>query len=313
MASLTRPRDRGQLILVAGLTVAVILVMLVLLLNTVIYTENLATRGIDSGSGDAIEYWTTVVGSVGELVERENEHYDAGHPPEAGVEAGIERIDATLSERYLGRGTIAEIRSHRIEIDESSPRVWRNESGAFTDAEGDVGWTLMTEATGFERFVMSVTPDEENGATFRVEVGDWSMTIETVAAIDDGVVIERWIEVTIDGEQEATYEYGFEETPLEIDLVEGTIETDGESETTNIEPPDPNGQELRYANGDQVTGTFELHATGSPNESNLTEYDGGSGESPYYTYPVESVDLTIHYETPELRFVTEEIISTEAS
>ncbi|MFC7080626.1 DUF7261 family protein [Halorussus caseinilyticus] len=38
-------RDRGQLILVTGLAIAVMLVALVLLLNTVIYTQNLATRG----------------------------------------------------------------------------------------------------------------------------------------------------------------------------------------------------------------------------------------------------------------------------
>ncbi|MCL7418278.1 MAG: hypothetical protein M8354_10625, partial [Halalkalicoccus sp.] len=74
MAPLNRPEpDRGQLILVTGVTIAVILVALVVLLNTVIYTENLATRGIDSGADDALEYRATVVGSVGELIEYENE------------------------------------------------------------------------------------------------------------------------------------------------------------------------------------------------------------------------------------------------
>jgi hypothetical protein len=128
MVAVIRSRDRGQLILVAGLTVTVILVMLVLLLNTVIYTENLATRGIDSGAGDAIEYRATVVGSVEELIERENEHYYAGNPPEVGVEMGVGMIDETLSERHLERGTVAETRVVSVLVDEDSPRIWQNES-----------------------------------------------------------------------------------------------------------------------------------------------------------------------------------------
>jgi hypothetical protein len=316
MAAVIRSRDRGQLILVAGLTVAVILVMLVLLLNTVIYTENLATRGIDSGAGDAIEYRATVVGSVEELVERENEHYDAGDPPEVGVEVGVGMIDETLSERYLGRSTIAEVRSFNVVADESSPRIWQNESRVLTDAEGRSDWTVMTEATEFDRFEMTVTPDEytENEAPFRIDVDDWSMEIDVVEVTvgeEGNTVTEERIVVTIEGEETSIHQYEPGAAPLEIDLAGGSIEADNGSEHDEIEPPTPDRDPLRYENGDRVTGTFELHATGTQNGSDLTEYDGGSSEGPYYTYTVESVDLTIHYETSQLRFVTEETVRTE--
>lgn len=317
MASVTRSHDRGQLILVAGLTVAMILVMLVLLLNTVIYTENLATRGIDSGSGDAVEYRAIVVGSVEELIERENDHSKEGHPPDEGVMAGIVMIDGALSERHLERGVIAEIHSYRIQTDESSPRIWQNASGTFTDAGASAGWAVVTEATGFERFVMTVTPDEytENSEPFRIDIGSWSMEIEVIEVeVEDekgNTVIEERIVVTIEDTSLSIYEYGYEEAPLRIDLVEGSIKTNGGSEDNDIETPTPNGDELRYTNGDQVVGTFDLQANGAAEESNLTEYEGGSGEGPYYTYPVESVDLTIRYETSELRFVTEETVRAE--
>lgn len=312
MASVSRPRDRGQLILVTGLTIAVILVMLVLLLNTVIYTENLATRGIDSGGGDAVEYRATVVGSVGELIERENERYDESYPPEEGVEVGIEETNGMLSERYLYRGTIAEARSDQIAVDEASPRIWQHESEEvreFTSAgeDPDADWEVMTETNEFERFVMTVDPDEfeEDSEPFRIEVGDWSMEIDV--EFENGS--EDQITVAID-EEEPTYEYDYEEAPLEIDFVVGSIETDGESED-DIDAPEPNGGELWYKNGDQATGTFDLRADGTAAEDNLTAYDGGDEEDPYYTYPVESVDLTLHYETSELRFVTQETITAE--
>ena len=50
-----RDADRGQLLLVAGLVMAVSLVALVVLLNASIYSENLATRGIEAADGDSLE------------------------------------------------------------------------------------------------------------------------------------------------------------------------------------------------------------------------------------------------------------------
>lgn len=51
MAALNRPKtDRGQLMLATGLTIAAVLVALIVLLNTVIYTENLATRAAPTRS-----------------------------------------------------------------------------------------------------------------------------------------------------------------------------------------------------------------------------------------------------------------------
>lgn len=310
MAPVSRSRDRGQLILVAGLTVAVILVMLVLLLNTVIYTENLATRGIDSGAGDALEYRATVVGSVAELIERENEHHDEGYPPSEGVEEGVGEIDGVLSERYLYRGTIAEIRANEVLADETSPRIWQSESKEFTSAEGGSGadWIVISQANTVDRFVITIESIE--GWVDENETGNSNERLRVVA--DDSVwTLEvranenSEFEVSVNGNSE-TYDV----EALDIDLITGEISYDG-NEIDSIEPIPPESDTVRFENGDTTTGTFELHATGTPNESDLTEYDGGSGEGPYYTYPVESVDLTIHYETSELRFVTEETVRAE--
>jgi len=65
-------RDRGQLIILTGLIVAVTMVAMVLLLNTAIYTENLASRGADQSGREAVEYRATVVDGVGELIDEEN-------------------------------------------------------------------------------------------------------------------------------------------------------------------------------------------------------------------------------------------------
>lgn len=307
MATVTRPRprDRGQLILVAGLTVAMILVMLVLLLNTVIYTENLATRGIDSGTGDAIEYRATVVGSVGELIEQENEQYDEGYPPDEGVVEGIATINGNLSDRHLTRGTVAEVSGYEVNVDNESPIIWQNESGNFTANETS-NWTVAENATAIDRFDITVasaesfneTPDNER---LRVVIEDsesdpWTLQINATN--------ESEFEVQVNDSNTLTY--GNES--LEIDLVNGTVSNG--TATESIDPAPTSADTIRYENGNTTTGTFELHVNGTEGEE-VTEYDGGSGGDPYYTYPVESVDLTLYYETDELRYVTEERIVPE--
>lgn len=301
---MTRSRDRGQLILVAGLTVAVILVVLVLLLNTVIYTENLATRGIDSGSGDAVEYRATVVGSVAELIERENEHYDEGYPPSEGVATGVKVIDGTLSERQLERGTIAEVRADAVTVDEDSPRIWQTESNTLTASSGGSTWTVATNVTAFERFVISIDSIKEwvdggDNERLRVVVDDPAAESPWTLGIDASESASY--EVVVNGSDPLTYQTD----TLEIDLASGTI-----NGTDEFTPPAASGT-IGFENGDTTTGTFELHATGTASESDLIEYDGGSGQDPYYTYPVERVDLAIRYETSELRFVTEKTVWTE--
>lgn len=316
MAALNRPgTDRGQLILVTGLTIAVILVALVVLLNTVIYTENLATRGVDAGGGDAIEYRATVVGSVSELIAEENAHYDEEEPPVDGIETGIETIDETLSERHLTRGAVAEtrVKDGGNSVTNGSAIIWQTDDRGFINNEETDNWTVATDVTDTERFVLtvdSVNPAAGNEEPFRLVMDDWSMEIEVAGENEtDGV------NVTIkNASTTAIYEYGTDEMPLEVDLVDGTIESSDPTELRTIDPVPPSSvSQIGYENGDRATGTFELRSDGTPDGTNLTEYDGRDGSDPYYTHTVERVDLVIHYETTELRYTTEATVEAGES
>lgn len=66
---------RGQLILIGGLALAVVLVALALILNSVIFTENLATRNVGSDVGDAAEFRGETRGSVAGSIQHVNDVY----------------------------------------------------------------------------------------------------------------------------------------------------------------------------------------------------------------------------------------------
>jgi len=101
-----RDADRGQLLLVSGLVVAVSLVALVVLLNASIYGENVATRGVEAADGEALEVRAAVVEETGARLDAANRD---GPTTAADVEAGVDVIDQNLTARYASRGGIAAV------------------------------------------------------------------------------------------------------------------------------------------------------------------------------------------------------------
>ncbi len=65
--------DRGQLILITGLVIAAVLVGTVMILNTAIYTENLATRDTGDDTSEAIEFRNVVIDGSTEILRNETE------------------------------------------------------------------------------------------------------------------------------------------------------------------------------------------------------------------------------------------------
>lgn len=96
-------KDRGQMILIAGVMLAVVFVGLAVLVNAAIYTDNVATRGGDSAS-EALQYQSGVVDSVGGLVDAENFVSNDVSSIEDNVSRGIQRIDETQRQYNLRRG-----------------------------------------------------------------------------------------------------------------------------------------------------------------------------------------------------------------
>ena len=102
--------DRGQLLLVAGILLAVVFVALALLVNAAIYTDNVATRGGDS-AGEALEYQASVVGAVGELLDAENANDAHENRTEIrdSIRDGSEDISRIYAQNHLRRGATTAI------------------------------------------------------------------------------------------------------------------------------------------------------------------------------------------------------------
>ncbi|WP_276277903.1 DUF7261 family protein [Haloarcula regularis] len=144
MAHLAR-EDRGQIILIAAFALAVTFIALALIVNSAIFTENLASRGETGGSDDALEVRAMVEASVGEAIAGANVHNTSGL--DAGVEEGIEQTTDQLELQQVTNGALVEV-SLVPGSTVDGLRIAQNESGgrAFEDnaMSGDDEWAVVT-------------------------------------------------------------------------------------------------------------------------------------------------------------------------
>ncbi|WP_253737912.1 DUF7261 family protein [Halohasta salina] len=97
--------DRGQLLLITALALAVILLTVALLLNAAVYTENVATRETAADSRDAIAFRGQAVDGVADLIRTENR--GGGDP--AAVADGINATGPLVDRQQARAGVIANV------------------------------------------------------------------------------------------------------------------------------------------------------------------------------------------------------------
>lgn len=309
-------RDRGQLILVTGLAVAVTLVALVLLLNTVIYTQNLATRGAGVEDGEAIGFQQEVLHGVGDVIDAENrEEYETRTKVEDNVTAGVTRFDALLSKYYAEGVTVADVEEESLSLTDGYLLGQNNSSRDFSSAGNDesVDWTLAEDAgagntAGVRNFTMTVSRENLTDANsppagFSVLLDD-SDNVWRMYVYDDGGIT---VAVKNGSEGSATAVCSVSGPEATIDLTAGTINGSACPELVwakGVSAP----YDVAFRSGDEATGTYNLTVAtpdGTTADVKTSNFAGpGDEDSPRAVPAVYAAEFEIHFETPNVAFHT---------
>lgn len=302
-------RGRGQLIVVTGLLVAVAVVGLVLVLNTAIYTENLASRGTDQSSREAVEYRATVVDATGGLVEAENraDHGSYG-TVESDVEDGVARVDNLTARSYAAGGTVVRINQTTESMAFSEGALVRQTDGAreFRDDSGThTDWTVATDVEDARAVRLTVAradlaTDPDDAVALQLDRGldRW----ETVIYRDGGSNVS--VATSVDGA-----------APVEVCSVAGTNVTVDLTSGTVAGEPCPgldwaeglgSPYDVRIRNGGNATGTYELtiglEGAAAVDGGNVS---AGPSDTVYHVPAVYAVSFDIHFETSSLEYRAE--------
>lgn len=297
-----RPERRGQLLLVTSIALAVLLVSLAIIMNTAIYTENLATRGSDTaGSQDANRLREAATTGVSTVLSSVNEKNATTHAAlTANVSDGVQEWSSTASRLYAASGSGVHVSLTRTT---NGTRIEQESQRSFTNASGnDTDWTLVSAVRQTRAFRMNVSNDdlEASGPSeFRVIVDNGTHTWRLNVTQDAGDIVV--------GIRDGDGNEGTCVDPADhvwINVTDGTVGGDPCDQLT-FAAPLTSAYRIEYHNPANVSGTYRLIVDNASLATNpAPHFNDSTGPSPYVAPAIYSVQLDVDYETPRLHYNT---------
>lgn len=310
----TRRDDRAQLMLVAALALAVLFVSLALLLNTVIYTGNLATRSVGGDSDAVAGYRTAAIDaadtSLGDANAHENWNYSE---LETAFDAAMRDWDAAASRHRAVTNTATEL---NVTAKTNGTRLRQDDaSRSFLNKTPSENWSVAEDVGGYRDFTMTVD---------RSALTNISATDTTDDPTDLGTAEVFHLTLTADGGTEYTAFVGqgegsnvsvvvFENATrtatctapasggtARIDVSNGTVggtDCDALAFGDGVDGPFT----LRYDDGDDAAGTYSL-VVDTPYIEHDEDFADTAGSSPYRTRVLYGAELELVYRTPSTHY-----------
>lgn len=297
-------RDRGQLLIITAISLAVLLVLMALALNTAVYGVVHAGGADDDlrEERNAVRYEDGVRRGVAGLIPAvDNSTTDDPGALEANLSRAVANWSRVAGRQEASDGVAANasLAAARFEAD----IVHDDESRAFTNETGETNWTVASEVTDVHRYEMQIdranlvnTSECAAGETcFEITVSDGGWTL--IAYRTNQKVVIR-----VDAGDAAKCETT--DSSVTVNLTDGGFDhADCEGKTfTAIDEASDDPYTIRYANADNVDGTYELRSEGQVDEGDY--YDVDSGSSPRYAPRLAGADVLVTYRSPTLHYST---------
>jgi len=281
-----RGADRGQMLLVAALGLAVAFVALALVLNAVVFTENLATRNPDSAD-DALAFEGAVTEGVGGLLAETNRHDDTDYVTlQDALQTGVVAWDANASRLTAADGTVSAV---ELNTTTNGSRIVQDTDAEFTDGGGNTAWTVASGVSDVRRFVVVADPASTSPVSVNVSDGDGDYWRVDVA--DDGSG-DATVTVTENG---SAVSIPHDDATVAIDLTEGTVNGSDANVTfaAGVDAP----YNVTVTGGDRATGRYQLFV-----DREVGTFPTTAPTTRHAIYSA-TVDVTVHrssvtYESP---------------
>lgn len=306
--SATRSHSRGQLFLVGALALAVLFVSLAFLLNTAIYTENLATRSDGTATADVVEYQQEAEAHSRTSMQYINHHNNTTYTAlDANYTASISNWSDAVVTHRAANGQIGDLSvtgiTHGTRIEQDTDRN-------FTDKNGASQWTLAQNAT-----VRNYTMEVERGSLLATDVDDLL-----------GLTPLHVNFTETDGDTWTVYVY---QSSNNLDNIKvavknesrgtvGTCKVTASRVVIGITNKSINGKDcpplhffdkldenydVQYNKGTEVTGVYSLTVDRRIADLDSTHYySDEDGSSPYITPALYSTHLHIIYRGPSIYY-----------
>lgn len=161
MAEVNRD-DRAQMIIIGGLIIALGLVAVATILNGLIFSQNLASRGNQLNDDMVVEIKEVTTNESIEAIRYTNKHDRDKTPGEA-----EDMYDAYFVNYSKAVQNLTATRQVHISFDRSPNGVWsvvQNQSQDFTDNSGSSDWNMMSSIAVETTYRLNLTDVDHPGA-----------------------------------------------------------------------------------------------------------------------------------------------------
>ncbi|WP_436934279.1 hypothetical protein [Halovenus marina] len=308
--------DRGQLILIAAILLAVLVVSSVLLLNTAQSATELRTNQQSQSVTDAAQTNQEIQHGLETLFETSTSlaEADAKLPYSLDLESDVE----AFHDRYLGIKSANTAGMTTISYDEQDTVtggiVFQTERGTFEAADGDDTWRVLTDVNS----VPTLSADIERvspSSSFNISVSGISAQLR-VENTGSGYTVTR-----LDGGTVARTCSGLE-PPIVVDFHRGSGEVRGATdgcEQFTLGRGLSSGYSIEFENGHNAEGTYVISGSGDAtfdDAADVNSYDPNvdwpTSDEPNYRGPADASsngdDIVVNptfvvtYDDPDLTY-----------
>ncbi|WP_435335692.1 hypothetical protein [Haloarchaeobius sp. TZWWS8] len=327
-------RSRAQIVLVGAIAIAFIVLGIVVVFNTVLYTENVD----GGGSGSIVTEAAWIQDEVGDSVARMALSSNEGNQTVAELQSELSRNASNASilwqESRAQAGTAMVNFSFDNDSSQYGARVFQNDGGPFTAKDTSLNWQVSNESepadvARFSATVNVTTLSPAQATAYHVAVlgtdGSGSYEWRVVRLHNDGGSLDVSVGNASGGTVGSGPPLGWDDEPatstpcddvaptgsdIEVNFTAGTVEGSSCSFdfTDGIEPLDDRGYVIAFRNGIEAQGNYSLvlshrdyldSVDGTKVENAST---GSPGAGPYYTPIVWRSAVTFQYDSTSLSY-----------
>ncbi|MFB6252624.1 MAG: hypothetical protein ABEI27_13250 [Halobellus sp.] len=295
--------DRGQLLLVGALSLAVLFVALALLLNTAIYTGNLATREAGIGGTEAVEYVSASQDGGIAAIESVNRRNASSHATlYTALRETMAAWDDTAAHHRAVNGDAADV---DVVGTTNGTRIRQRDANRnFSSVGGAPDWTVVDGAMGIRSIRFEVDAARlKTGPTnsFRMDVssadGTRSLSLYNNSTDDPRALIDGPAGT-------ATCPAG--SAPggtFVVDVANGSVGGASCPALTRLD--DTSGTvTVEYADGDVAGGRYSIVVNGTSSSLSLPGLASPGTGDPDWTDAVYAASIRVSYRTPQMEYTT---------
>lgn len=300
--------ERGQLILVGAVAIALVLLGLVLVVNTALFTQVVGSEGTVETTREGSLAAGQIGRAVAAAVAEENRDGGGISSIESDVDDRVDNdLDPQLRTRSVESGsafTSVEFEGETV----TGSRIHQEDYGTLTDASGSSTWHPLPSSDPGDvgRFVLTINVTTSAG-------GD---TFTVFAEGDSVSPLNRSLDIDVDTSSDevdlATPETtcsNIEATQgtVRVDITNGRVLEDSSCQFDLFGPPEP-PYALTFSQGDEVTGTYELTTDQESGIVGLAIFDSADDQPTRddaiwafeYSYEYDTGDATVESDSHEV-------------